>query len=182
MTDKDLKLKDYVDHLDPDLCSSSNINLKWEFCKLVEFISIINPDLPQPKELSYSTSFSSGIDLRAYLPDRDVILYPGDTAIIPTGYKCKMHPNYEGQIRSRSGLAANWNIMVLNSPGTIDADYDKEIMVILHKVLTEKADMPFTIKHGDKIAQFVLASIVRESSYLPKTFVERIGGLGSTGV
>ena len=153
----------------------------WNF-SFLKFISVVDPILPQPEELSYSTSFSSGIDLRAYLPDQDIILYPGDTVIVPTGYKCKMGHIFEGQIRSRSGLAAKHNVIVLNSPGTIDADYDKEIMIILHKVLTEKPDMPFTIKHGDKIAQFVCAKVEREPSYLPKTFIERNGGLGSTGV
>jgi dUTP pyrophosphatase len=148
----------------------------------IEFISIIDKDLPQPEELSYSTSLSSGIDLRAYLPDHNITLYPGNTVVIPTGYKCQMLSLFEGQIRSRSGLAAKHNIIVLNSPGTIDADYDQEIKIVLHKMLTEKPDEPFTIKHGDRIAQFVLSQVIRAHKYLPKTFIERNGGFNSTGV
>ena len=149
---------------------------------LVEFISLIEQDQQQPEELSYSTSLSSGIDLKAYLLDEEIYMMPGDTVVIPTGYKCKLMPNFEGQIRPRSGLAAKHDITVLNSPGTIDADYDQEIKVILHRAMSHKVVEPFVIKHGDRIAQFVLAPVIRESEYLPKTFIERNGGLGSTGV
>ena len=149
--------------------------------KLVEFIPVTGVN--NPPALSYATKFSSGIDLRAYFNRRgergSVTLYPGQTGVIGTGYKCKIHPNYEIQIRSRGGLAANSGIFVLNSPGTVDADYEGEIKVILHNVSPD----PFIINHGDRIAQAVLCPIMREQAYMIAEPKERgEGGFGSTGV
>jgi dUTP pyrophosphatase len=99
--------------------------------------------------------------------------------MIPTGYKCKLAPGYEGQIRSRSGLALNHGIIVLNAPGTVDNAYSGSINVILYNC----SNKMYTINPGDRIAQFIVASIVREWAYDEVTPVERgIGGFGSTGV
>ena len=132
-------------------------------------------------KLEYATKFSSGIDLKAYIkddngnPDSRVIL-PGGRLLIKTGYSCDLNCNYEGQIRSKSGLALKSGIMVLNSPGTIDADYNLEIGVILYNTDQRK---DYIVRDGDKIAQFVICYIFRDEAYLSDN--ERNGGFGSTG-
>jgi dUTP pyrophosphatase len=142
---------------------------------LVEFIPLVHNPLP----LFYATLLSSGIDLRAYVKSRTLTVYPNQRVIVETGYKCKLDPGFEGQIRSRSGLAANNGVIVLNAPGTIDADYDGPIKVILYNTSPD----PFQIQHGDRIAQFVIVPVVREDTYMPLDVIERgTGGLGSTGV
>ncbi len=132
-------------------------------------------DLPDP---AYQTPGSSGFDLRAAI-DEDIFVYPGEKRIIPTGLKMKVPNGYECQIRSRSGLAAKNGIYVLNSPGTIDADYREEVFVII-----QSTDQNFIIKRGDRIAQAVICPVVQADLYfvgeLDKT--ERTGGLGSTGI
>jgi len=133
-------------------------------------------------KLEYATKLSSGIDLKAYIkredgsPDSRVIL-PGGRLLIKTGYACDLNPNYEGQIRSKSGLALKSGIMVLNSPGTIDADYELEIGVILYNTDQRK---DYIVRDGDKIAQFVICPAFRDEAYLSDN--ERNGGFGSTGV
>ena len=136
---------------------------------------------PDPE---YATSGSSGFDLRANLPV-SMTIQSGKRGIIPTGIYFQIPDNYEVQIRPRSGLAAKNGVTVLNTPGTIDADYRGEIKVILINL----GDEDFTINHGDRIAQGVFASV------LSKTYVniaklteistdtERgAGGFGSTGI
>ena len=127
----------------------------------------------------YQTSGSSGMDLRAFLSS-SVILLPGERKLVPTGIYLEIPKDYEAQVRSRSGLAAKNNISVLNSPGTIDAEYRREIGVILFKSIKN----PFEIKPSDRIAQLVFAKIVKvnwqNSSNLDET--ERSSsGFGSTG-
>ena len=136
---------------------------------------------PDPE---YATSGSSGFDLRANLPI-SMEIKAGKRAIVPTGLFFEIPDNYEVQIRPRSGLAAKNGVTVLNTPGTIDADYRGEIKVILINL----GDEDFIINHGDRIAQGVFASV------LSKTYVnlEKLtnistntergsGGFGSTGV
>lgn len=127
----------------------------------------------------YESEGAAGMDLRAFLP-AEVILPPGGRARVPTGLFLEIPPDYEAQIRPRSGLAARSGITVLNSPGTIDSDYRGELEIILINLGAEN----FSIKNGDRIAQMVIAPVTRadvlEVDVLPDT--ERgSGGFGSTG-
>jgi len=128
---------------------------------------------------SYKTSGSSGMDLVAYIKNK-IIINPGKTAMIPTGFAVAIPNNYEIQIRPRSGLAAKKGISVLNTPGTIDADYRGEIKIILIN-LSKKS---FVVKSGDRIAQMILCPIakgkLKEVKNLPKT-IRGKEGFGSTG-
>jgi dUTP pyrophosphatase len=100
----------------------------------------------------YATSSSAGMDLRANL-DAPVILHPGQRDLIPTGLFLEIPEGFEGQVRPRSGLALKHGISVLNSPGTIDADYRGEVKVILANL----SNVPFTVNDGERIAQLVIA-------------------------
>jgi len=140
-------------------------------------VKIINKsDHPLP---NYETLESAGMDLRSNIKT-DITLKPNQRAIVPTGIFIALPKGYEAQVRSRSGLAAKYGITVLNSPGTIDADYRGEIGVILINF----SENDFIIKNGDRIAQIVIAkherAIWEECNDLSKT--ERgSGGFGSTG-
>jgi dUTP pyrophosphatase len=127
----------------------------------------------------YQTPLSAGLDIRANL-DESVTLRPLERAMIPTGLFVELPEGCEMQIRPRSGLAAKHGITVLNSPGTIDADYRGEIKVILVNLSNE----PFTIESGERIAQMIVARY-EQIEWLP---VEELGatergagGFGSTG-
>ena len=127
----------------------------------------------------YETPLSAGMDVRADLSEA-VTLAPLGRALIPTGVYVELPAGYEMQVRPRSGLAAKHGLTVLNSPGTIDADYRGEVKVILANL----SDTPFTIEPGERIAQLVVARHERvewvESEVLSDT--ERgAGGFGSTG-
>ena len=112
-------------------------------------------DLPLPE---YQTTHAAGFDLVAALPaDAPVIIAPGRRAVIPTGLAFALPPGVEGQIRSRTGLALHFGVAVLNSPGTLDADYRGELYVILVNLGRE----PFTVKRGMPIAQLVFVPTVR---------------------
>lgn len=130
---------------------------------------------------SYATGQSAGMDLRAAVAeDAPVTLGPGARALIPTGLQIALPSGYEGQVRPRSGLAAKHGVTVLNSPGTIDADYRGEVKVILVNLGQE----PFVIQRGERIAQLVVARHAQvawaEEAELEVT--ERgVGGFGSTG-
>ena len=136
-------------------------------------------DLPLP---AYQSTHAAGLDLLAAVPfDAPVAIAPGSRAMIPTGIAIALPPDSEGQIRPRSGLAIRHGITVLNSPGTIDADYRGELQVILVNLGTER----FVIERGTRIAQIVIAPIQQvklvESTSLDVT--ERsAGGFGSTGM
>jgi len=136
-----------------------------------------NDDLPLP---SYATLQSAGMDLAAAVTT-DVILAPRKRALIPTGIAIALPDGYEAQVRPRSGLAAKNGVTVLNSPGTIDADYRGEVKVILINLGEE----PFVIKRGMRIAQLVIAPVTRvvwqEVRDLPET-ARGDGGFGSTKV
>ena len=129
---------------------------------------------------AYATPLSAGVDLRAAL-DAPVVLAPLGRALVPTGLYMQIPAGFEGQVRPRSGLAAKKGVTVLNTPGTIDADYRGEIKVILVNL----SDTPFTVEPGERIAQMVFARCEQaqfeEVEALDET--ERgAGGFGSTGV
>lgn len=128
---------------------------------------------------AYETASSAGMDLRAFV-DADVVLKPFERKLIPTGLYIELPDGYEAQIRPRSGLAIKSGITVLNSPGTIDADYRGEIKVILINLSQDD----FTIKSGDRICQMVIAKHEKaefvEVNEISET--ERgAGGFGHTG-
>ena len=133
-----------------------------------------NTNIPE-----YKTDGSSGMDLMANI-EKPIILQPGEKKLISTGITIAIPNKYEIQIRPRSGLAAKNGISVLNTPGTIDADYRGEIKVILINLSKQS----FKINNNDRIAQMVLCPIVKaeleEVQELPKT-IRGTGGFGSTG-
>lgn len=134
--------------------------------------------LPLP---SYETGHSAGMDLRAAVPgDASVTLKPGAHALIPAGFSMALPEGYEAQVRPRSGLAAKYGVTVLNTPGTVDADYRGEVKVILANFGKE----PFAITRGLRIAQMVIAPVTTAkwevSTKLAGTG-RGAGGFGSTG-
>ncbi len=134
-------------------------------------------DLPLP---SYESEFAAGMDIRAAL-ENPIILQPGERQLIPSGLKMAMPQGYEAQIRPRSGLAYRHGITMLNTPGTIDADYRGELKMLAVNLGDEK----FTINHGDRIAQMVIAPVIQAEVNEVETLsaTERgDGGFGSTGV
>lgn len=141
----------------------------------VKVVNKSNNPLP-----AYETRNSAGMDLRAYLPDGPITLLPLQRAMIPTGLYIEIPEGYEGQVRPRSGLAIKFGITVLNTPGTIDADYRGE----LKQILINLSDQPFVINNGDRVAQIVFARCeqaeIVEVENLSET--ERgAGGFGHTG-
>ena len=134
-------------------------------------------DLPLPR---YATPDSAGVDLLAAIPDA-VVLAPGERQLIPSGIAVALPPGTEAQVRPRSGLALRHGITLLNTPGTIDADYRGEIGVILINLGQE----PFAIDRGMRIAQMIIAPVVQvawdEVSELSDS-ARGAGGFGSTGV
>jgi dUTP pyrophosphatase len=127
------------------------------------------------------TAGAAGVDLLAALADSEVLaLAPGKRALVPTGMAIALPAGYEAQVRPRSGLAAKHGVTVLNSPGTIDADYRGELKVIL----INHGDAPFEIRRGDRIAQMVVAPVSAVTFDLKETLDETLrgaGGFGSTG-
>ncbi len=141
----------------------------------IRIVNKSNNELPL-----YATKASAGVDLRANLK-ADVIMKPLERTIIPTGLFMEIPVGYEAQVRPRSGLAIKKGITVLNTPGTIDADYRGEIMVILINLSNED----FVVKHGERIAQMVISSHEQADWELVDdlSITERgSGGFGSTGV
>ena len=140
-------------------------------------IKIINTsDNPLP---AYETALSAGMDLRASL-ENPVTVKPLERCIVPTGLYLELPEGYEAQVRPRSGLAAKFGITVLNSPGTIDADYRGEVKVILINLSGED----FVIHHGDRIAQMIIAAHARAVLVQADTISETsrgAGGFGHTG-
>lgn len=128
---------------------------------------------------NYQTIHSAGMDLRANL-DSEIILTPLERALVPTGLFIELPEGYEAQIRPRSGLAIKHGISLLNAPGTIDADYRGEIQIIMVNLSNQN----FSIKHGERIAQMVIAKYEKaewsEVETLNKTD-RGDGGFGSTG-
>ena len=133
-------------------------------------------DLPLP---AYESEGAAGLDLRAAV-QTPVTLEPGARAIIPTGLSIALPVGYEAQVRPRSGLAAKHGVTVLNSPGTIDADYRGEVGVIL----INHGELDFSVARGDRIAQMVVAPVT-QISWQPVDDLDATdrgeGGFGSTG-
>jgi dUTP pyrophosphatase len=135
-------------------------------------------DLPLP---SYQSASAAGLDLLAAVSSTTpVIIAPGARALVPTGIAIALVSGYEAQVRPRSGLAARHGLTVLNTPGTIDADYRGEIQVLLINLGEE----PVTVERGMRIAQMVIAPVVR-AHILDVAFLDQTtrgsGGFGSTG-
>jgi dUTP diphosphatase len=133
-------------------------------------------DLPLP---AYQSELAAGLDLLAAV-DSPLSLEPGNRAMVPTGLSMALPAGFEAQVRPRSGLAAKHGVTVLNTPGTIDADYRGEVKVILINLGAE----PFEIKRGERIAQMVIAPVLQAqiSEVITLSDTERgSGGFGSTG-
>ncbi|MFD1697442.1 dUTP diphosphatase [Roseibium aestuarii] len=147
------------------------MTVRLEFKKLPH-----GADLPLPR---YQSDLAAGLDLLAAV-EASVVLEPGKRALVPTGLSMSLPAGFEGQVRPRSGLAAKNGVTVLNTPGTIDADYRGEVKVILINL----GDEPFVIERGSRIAQMVIAPVLQaeivEVEELSET-ARGTGGFGSTG-
>ncbi|MDI6754860.1 MAG: dUTP diphosphatase [Thermodesulfobacteriota bacterium] len=133
-------------------------------------------EIPLPR---YMTAHSAGMDLSAAL-DGEVILKPGERKLIPTGIALSIPDGYEGQVRPRSGLALKNGVTLVNTPGTIDADYRGEVGVLLINL----GQQPFTVKRGERIAQLVIAPVCRADLEWTDNLDEtprNDGGFGHTG-
>lgn len=141
----------------------------------VKIVNKSNNNLP-----AYETVCSAGMDLRAYLPEGPIVIKPMQRVLVPTGLFMEIPEGYEGQVRPRSGLAIKSGITVLNTPGTIDADYRGEVKIILINL----SDTDFTINSGDRIAQIVFARCEQMEMVSVETLSETergAGGFGHTG-
>lgn len=140
----------------------------------VQIINRSHHELPK-----YATPLSAGVDLRANI-ESPIELRPMERRLVPTGLFMALPPGYEAQVRPRSGLAIKHGITVLNTPGTIDADYRGQICVILINL----SDKPFNINSGDRIAQMVFARCEQMEPVAVETLSETergAGGFGHTG-
>ena len=139
-------------------------------------IKKLDPSVELP---DYKTTGASGMDLMAFL-EQPIKLKPNSSCIVPTGLSIAFSEDYEIQIRPRSGLAAKYDITVLNTPGTIDSDYRGEIKIILFN----HSNKEFIINNRDRIAQMILMPVIKmdleEADDLPDTMRGK-GGFGSTG-
>ena len=150
---------------------------------MIATVDVAVTRLPHGADLelpSYETGDAAGMDMRAAVME-DVVVAPGERTLVPTGLAIALPPGYEAQVRPRSGLALRNGISLVNTPGTIDADYRGEVKVLLVNLGQD----PFRIERGMRIAQLVLAPVAQ----LPPTRVEVLsdtdrgaGGFGSTGV
>ena len=150
---------------------------------MIDQVEVAVRRLPHGSDLAlpaYASGGSAGLDLLAAI-EREKVLVPGERCLVPCGICLALPDGYEAQVRARSGLALKHGLTLLNSPGTIDSDYRGEIGVIL----INHGDAPFIVARGMRIAQLVLAPVVRavlaETHYLPKT-ARGANGFGSTGL
>lgn len=132
---------------------------------------------------AYATAGAAGLDLIAALGEQErLVMAPGERSLVPTGLTLELPPDCEAQIRPRSGLALKHGVTVLNSPGTIDADYRGEIKILLVNLGQE----PFTVRRGDRIAQMVVGRVARvaivEADDALEATPRGAGGFGSTGL
>ena len=148
--------------------------LKIEIKQLENFAELQMP--------AYETDLAAGVDLRAAIDaNTPIVLSPGERALVATGFAMALPPGYEAQIRPRSGLAYKHGISVVNSPGTIDADYRGEVKILLINHGTES----FTINRGERIAQMVVAPVTQAKFEIVDSLSQTArgaGGYGSTGV
>lgn len=178
--DFDAEFAEYYNNTPHTQNQISEIKFDENFYKIkLKFVN--KSDNPNPE---YATNGSSGFDLRANLPDGPMIIPSGEVSVVPTGLYFDIPENFEIQVRPRSGLAAKNAVTVLNTPGTVDSDYTGEVKVIL--INHGKTD--FTINHGDRIAQAILASVLSKNfvnlshvTDITKDTKRGSGGFGSTG-
>jgi len=140
---------------------------------------VVHGSFESGKTPVYSSTLASGADIEAFI-ENPRVLKSRERAIIPTGIVLEIPEGYEAQIRPRSGLAMKHGITVLNSPGTIDADYRGEVGIILFN----SSDKDFTINPGDRIAQIVFSPVIRAEFYQKSSLSDTDrgeGGFGSTG-
>lgn len=147
-------------------------------------VSVFIKQLPHAENLSlpsYATEDSAGVDLSAAI-DNPIILEPFKRILVPTGICCLLPKGYEGQVRSRSGLSLKSGVIVLNAPGTIDADYQGEIKIILINL----GDKPFTIERGTRVAQLIVAPYAKikwePTSHFNAVTLRGEKGFGSSGL
>ena len=148
---------------------------------LIKYLPDTDRHFPVPE---YHTSGSSGLDIRAYLPEKERDqgrrIRPGERSLISTGFAIQIPDGFEGQIRARSGIALNYGIHLANGVGTIDSDYRGELSV----VLLNSGPKPFVVEHRSRVAQLVIASyervILTIVDNIPKT-TRNDSGFGSTG-
>lgn len=130
---------------------------------------------------AYETELSAGMDLRAFIQENEVIIKPLQRVLIPTGLYMELPKGFEAQVRPRSGLAYKHGITVLNSPGTIDADYRGEIKILLINL----SDSDFVVRNGDRVAQMIISKYEQvdwgEVEILSDT-ARGAGGYGHTGI
>ena len=147
---------------------------------IIKFLRLrpdVDADIPPPQ---YMTLHSAGMDIFA-APDKDVVLEPGSISLIPSGFAMALPQGFEAQIRPRSGLAVRYGLGLINSPGTIDADYRGEVMIAVINL----GKTPYTIKRGDRIAQMIINKVYRAGIDVVKQLDETVrnsGGFGHTGV
>lgn len=163
-------------HISPKISTFATNKLKKRFRQAMKIKIVNSSHHPLPQ---YATPLSAGLDLRANL-EAPITLQPMERRLVPTGLRIALPEGYEAQVRPRSGLALKHGITLLNTPGTIDADYRGEIGVIMVNLSTE----PFTVEDGERIAQLVIARYEQtewqETDVLDET--ERgEGGFGHTG-
>ncbi len=141
----------------------------------------LNPEKSMDMQLPhYHSEFASGMDVAAFL-DESVTIHPGKSHLVPTGFAVAIPVGYELQVRPRSGLAIKHKITIINTPGTIDADYRGEVRIGLINLGKE----PFIISRGDRIAQMILAPVCRAKVHVVDSLDETgrgSGGFGHTGV
>ena len=133
--------------------------------------------LPLPE---YQTAGAAGADLRADLGGAEMVLAPGEIRLVPTGLRVQIPDGYEMQIRPRSSLALKHGVTLPNTPGTIDSDYRGEVKVLLINL----GAAPYTVRHGERIAQAVIAPVIRAAYVIAETLDDTArgaGGFGSTG-
>jgi dUTP pyrophosphatase len=138
-----------------------------------------DPELAPP---SYQTTLAAGADIRACFPNKDKLsIEPGQRVLVPTGLSFEIPPGYEIQVRPRSGLSLKTPLLVVNSPGTVDADYRGEVKIIIGNF----GDKPYEIEHGERLAQLVVAPVYQvnfvEVANLTETERGELG-FGSTGL
>jgi dUTP pyrophosphatase len=142
-------------------------------------LSHFDTELPLP---SYETLWAAGADIRACLgPGEEMVIKPGERVLIPTGLAMEIPQGYEIQVRPRSGLSLKTGLLIVNSPGTIDSDYRGELKVIMGN-LGQNDEI---IKHGDRVAQLLVAPVVQAKFEVVDELTETkrgAGGFGSTGV
>ena len=128
---------------------------------------------------SYATAQAAGLDLAAFCPDGAVTIKPGERKLLRTGVSVRLPPGSEAQIRPRSGIALEHGVTVLNSPGTVDPDYEGELMILLVNLGTA----PFKVATGDRIAQLVVAPVLHPDVHEGRKPLRRRGsrGFGHTG-